>query len=149
VSIANIRGVAIAYEDNGQGIPLVFIHGHPFNRTIMSLSQALLPEFDREMAYARKTLERVPEDRFDWKPHEKSPAMGWLATHIASLPLWANYTIERDELDTAPGGVKLAPCPHPSPRPTWGLPASQRRAGTFDLRPLGRRRPDASIVGAR
>ena len=37
----------------------------------MSLSEALLPEFDQEMASTRKTLERVPEDKFDWKPHEK------------------------------------------------------------------------------
>ena len=44
----------------------------------MSLSQSLLPEFDQEMANTRKTLERVPDEKFSWKPHEKSGAMGWL-----------------------------------------------------------------------
>ncbi len=38
----------------------------------MAIVQALLPEFDLEMAGVRKTLERVPEDKFDWRPHPKS-----------------------------------------------------------------------------
>jgi len=70
----------------------------------MSFSEALLPEFDHEMANTRRTLERVPEDKFDWKPHEKSGAMGWLASHLATMPGWAVETIERDELDVAPPG---------------------------------------------
>jgi len=45
----------------------------------MSISQVLLPEFDQEMAGTRKTLERVPEGKFAWKPHEKSGTLGWLA----------------------------------------------------------------------
>jgi uncharacterized damage-inducible protein DinB len=70
----------------------------------MSLSQALLPEFDHEMANTRKTLERVPEDKFDWKPHDKSFAMGPLATHLATLPSWGAVTIEQDSIDIAPVG---------------------------------------------
>jgi uncharacterized damage-inducible protein DinB len=70
----------------------------------MSLSQALLPEFDHEMANTRKTLERVPEDKFDWKPHQKSFAMGPLATHLATLPSWGAVTIEQDSIDVAPVG---------------------------------------------
>jgi len=35
----------------------------------MTISENLLPEFDREMANTRKSLERVPEDKLDWKPH--------------------------------------------------------------------------------
>ncbi len=54
----------------------------------MRLSEVLLPEFDREMANTRKSLERVLEDRFGWKPHPKSPTLGWLATHLAVLPSW-------------------------------------------------------------
>ena len=42
----------------------------------MSLSQSLLPEFDQEMASTRKTLERVPDEKFSWKPHEKSGSHG-------------------------------------------------------------------------
>ena len=49
----------------------------------MSLSQSLLPEFDQEMANTRKTLERVPDEKFSWKPHEKSGSMSSLAGHLA------------------------------------------------------------------
>ena len=70
----------------------------------MGLSNALLPEFDYEMANARKTLERVPDDRFDWKPHDKSFAMGGLASHLANLPSWGTIAIGSDSFDLAPGG---------------------------------------------
>ena len=71
----------------------------------MTLSEMLLPEFDQEMVYTRKTLERVPEDKFGWKPHEKSMTMGRLAIHLAELPAWAIFTINDDELDIAPVGA--------------------------------------------
>jgi len=70
----------------------------------MSISAALLPEFDQEMTNTRKALERVPDDKFDWKPHEKSMALGGLATHLANLPSWTVYTINQDSLDLAPPG---------------------------------------------
>jgi uncharacterized damage-inducible protein DinB len=70
----------------------------------MALSEALLPEFDHEMGNTRKTLERVPEDKFGWKPHEKSFSMGHLATHLATLPSWTAITIEKDVIDIAPEG---------------------------------------------
>ena len=59
------------------------------------------------LANTRKTLERVPEDKFGWKPHEKSGTMGWLATHLANLPSWAISAIDLDSLDLAPGGVRV------------------------------------------
>jgi len=68
----------------------------------MSISASLLPEFDQEMANTRKALERMPDDKFDWKPHEKSGTMGWLANHLANLPNWTVYTINQDSLDLAP-----------------------------------------------
>ena len=71
----------------------------------MSISKTILPEFDHEMANTRKTLERVPEDKFDWKPHEKSMALGDLATHLANIPSWTKNTFEADELDIAPPGA--------------------------------------------
>jgi uncharacterized damage-inducible protein DinB len=79
----------------------------------MALSEALLPEFDHEMANTRKTLERVPDDKFDWKPHQKSFAMGALATHLATLPSWTVITIQKDSIDIAPEGappLKADPC---------------------------------------
>lgn len=70
----------------------------------MGLSQALLPEFDHEMAGTRKTLERVPEGQLAWRPHAKSMTLGGLASHLANLPSWIGYTVERDSLDLAPVG---------------------------------------------
>jgi uncharacterized damage-inducible protein DinB len=77
----------------------------------MGLSQSLLPEFDQEMANTRKTLERVPEDKLGWKPHEKSGTMGWLATHLATLPTWTALTLDKDSLDIAPSGASPTPPP--------------------------------------
>ena len=70
----------------------------------MKLSEMFLPEFDQEMATARKTLERIPEDKLSWKPHEKSMTMGRLAGHVAELAGWAVQTIDRDSLDFMPPG---------------------------------------------
>jgi uncharacterized damage-inducible protein DinB len=80
----------------------------------MSLSEALLPEFDQEMANTRKTLERVPDGKFSWKPHEKSGTMGWLAGHLASIPSWTTITINQDSLDLAPEGKPAQPPPTPA-----------------------------------
>ena len=65
----------------------------------MAIIDSLLPEYDREMASTRKVLERVPEGRFDWKPHVKSMSLGELAGHLARLPSWGHVTIDRPELD--------------------------------------------------
>ncbi len=69
----------------------------------MTISEMLLPEFEQEMANTRKLLERVPEDKFAWKPHEKSMALGRLASHVAELPGWAVNTVKLDALDLTPG----------------------------------------------
>jgi uncharacterized damage-inducible protein DinB len=65
----------------------------------MSISQGLLPEFDHEMATTRKVIERIPEDKYSWKPHEKSMTMGRLASHVAEMPSWATIGIKQDSLD--------------------------------------------------
>ncbi len=65
----------------------------------MTISETLLPEFDREMSGARRTLERIPEDKLTWKPHEKSTSLGRLAGHVAELPGFAKITIETDSLN--------------------------------------------------
>ncbi|MCL6565039.1 MAG: DinB family protein [Acidobacteriia bacterium] len=82
----------------------------------MPIRDALLPEFDYEMEKARKTLERVPENRFDWRPHPKSPTMGWLAGHLANLPSWAVITIQQDRLDLSPPGAPPYREPEPGTR---------------------------------
>jgi len=71
----------------------------------MRIADALLPEFDHEMANTRKTLERCPEDEFGWKPHPKSFTMGSLATHLADMTGWCVYTIEKDSFDVSPPGA--------------------------------------------
>lgn len=76
----------------------------------MPIRDALLPEFDQEMATTRKFLERVPEDKTTWKPHEKSMPMGRLAAHIAELPGWAATALLEDSFDiNPPGGPTMTP----------------------------------------
>jgi uncharacterized damage-inducible protein DinB len=71
----------------------------------MPMSQALLPEFDNEMANTRKALERVPEEKFGWKPHEKSMSMGRLATHLAELLGLVPTALKTESFDFAPPGA--------------------------------------------
>ena len=73
----------------------------------MPISQALLPEFDHEMATTRRVLERVPEGNYDWKPHEKSMTIGRLAGHVAELPGWVPVTLEREKFDMATDGAQF------------------------------------------
>jgi uncharacterized damage-inducible protein DinB len=74
----------------------------------MALVDALLPEFDHEMTVTRKLLERVPEERFDFKPHAKSYSLGQLAQHVATVPMWGSVTINQSEIDLA-GAEQLPP----------------------------------------
>jgi uncharacterized damage-inducible protein DinB len=69
----------------------------------MPISQMLLPEFDQEMGNTRKLLERVPEGKSDYKPHEKSMPLGRLAGHVADLPTWASMTLTTEVLNFEPG----------------------------------------------
>ena len=71
----------------------------------MTIKDALLPEFDQEMANTRKTLERVPEDKFAWKPHPKSFSMISLATHIATMTGWTVDTMTKESFDISPPGA--------------------------------------------
>src|SRR5574341_1161780 len=71
----------------------------------MPLSQALVADFKNESSNTRKVLEAVPEDRHDWKPHEKSMSLGRLAGHIAELPSLVPAVMDR-ELDFAAGTYK-------------------------------------------
>ena len=73
----------------------------------MGFSESYLSEFDREMAGTRKTLERVPDDKWDWKPHEKSTPMGELAAHLTNIATWTTYVLEKDSVDFVPDGKPL------------------------------------------
>src|SRR5580692_4681174 len=74
----------------------------------MTMSQVLLPEFDNEMKLTRKALERVPDDKFDWKPHARSMTMGRLAAHLAELPAFATSIIKTDGINFDKGEYKAA-----------------------------------------
>ncbi len=67
----------------------------------MSQTQQLLKEMEREAQTTRKMLERVPDDKYDWKPHEKSMTLRQLTTHIAELPSWVSMVLTTEELDFA------------------------------------------------
>lgn len=67
----------------------------------MLIRDALLPEFDQEMATTRRLLERIPDDKFGFKPHPKSMDMGTLATHLAEMTGWTVDCIEQDFFDLA------------------------------------------------
>jgi len=54
------------------------------------------------MRYTRMMLERAPEEKFGWKPHEKSMTLGWLATFLAVMPTWGISVLEGDSFDLAP-----------------------------------------------
>jgi uncharacterized damage-inducible protein DinB len=68
----------------------------------MTIGQMMLGEFDQEMQNTRKTLERCPDDKWNWKPHDKSGTVGWLAGHIATMPGWTAVTLNTEQLDYAP-----------------------------------------------
>jgi uncharacterized damage-inducible protein DinB len=65
----------------------------------MELREFFLAQLDREAASSRKAIERTPEGRNDWKPHEKSMELGKLAALVATMPGWVSLMIDRDELN--------------------------------------------------
>jgi uncharacterized damage-inducible protein DinB len=67
----------------------------------MDIIPMLLKEMEQEAQTTRKMLERIPNDKYDWQPHEKSMTIRRLATHIAELPGWVTMTLTTNELDFA------------------------------------------------
>ncbi len=79
-------------------------HDEEFNEKFfgeMSFGQRLIRELEMETAASRKCLERISEDLFDWKPHEKSMNLGYLALLVAEIPKWITTIINEPELDFA------------------------------------------------
>ena len=70
----------------------------------MTIGQMMLDEFDEEMKNTRRVLERCPDEKWSWKPHEKSGTVGWLAGHVATMVGWLPMTINTQEFDYAPVG---------------------------------------------
>lgn len=80
----------------------------------MPLIDALLPEFDREMGLTRRTLERVPDGQFEWRPHPTSVTLGRLAEHLTDMPMWASATMTGSGIEAS------------TPRPPGYHPPSTR-----------------------
>jgi uncharacterized damage-inducible protein DinB len=72
----------------------------------MAMIDLLLAEFDHETRTTRKHLERLPADRLDWRPHEKSFTARALASHIVECVSWARSIIGSDEFDFDPAAYK-------------------------------------------
>jgi uncharacterized damage-inducible protein DinB len=68
------------------------------------LIDLLLADLEREAERSRRALERVPDGKRDWKPHEKSMIFGYLAYMVATIPSWVAMMVTKDELDIAPKG---------------------------------------------
>jgi uncharacterized damage-inducible protein DinB len=70
----------------------------------MKMTELFLADLEREAASTRRALDRVPEGRNDWRPHEKSMPLGYLATLVATIPGWIAFMINEDQLDMSKTG---------------------------------------------
>jgi uncharacterized damage-inducible protein DinB len=78
----------------------------------LKMTDLFSAELEREGAISRRVLERAPEGRYDWKPHDKSMPFGYLAQLVATMPSWVTMMIKQDELDLQPpGGSPYRPEP--------------------------------------
>ena len=77
----------------------------------MSIAKALLEEFEIQAPITRRFVERLPEDKYTWKPHAKSMTAGQLAYHLASVP----------------GGVVRLANANPTPEPSFNFPQPANR----------------------
>ena len=90
----------------------------------MKIAELLLPEFDQEMANTRKVLERIPNDKLEWKATPKSNTIGWVGSHLVEMPGWAEPTLTSDSWDFEPPGSE----PYRTPL----LGSSQEMVAEFD-----------------
>jgi uncharacterized damage-inducible protein DinB len=70
----------------------------------MQMTDFFLAQLDQEGALTRKALEKMPEGKYDWKPHEKSMGLGYLASLCATMPSWVATMVDFDEFDIAAPG---------------------------------------------
>ena len=73
----------------------------------MTMTEMLVTEFDHEAQTTRKLLERLPADKLEWRPHEKSFTAGGLASHIVDCIGWADPILNQDELDVDPAKLQF------------------------------------------
>jgi uncharacterized damage-inducible protein DinB len=107
----------------------------------MKITELFAAQLEREAAVSRRVLERVPEGRPDWKPHDKSMPLGYLANLVAIMPSWIDLTLSQDEFDLNPpgGGSKFAT---PATPTTQALLQAQEEAVAKALAALKRTTDD-------
>ena len=76
----------------------------------MKLTEFFLTQLDREASTSRAALQRVPEGHNDWKPHERSMSLGYLASLVATMPSWIVSMVKQDEFDMkSPEAARFKP----------------------------------------
>ncbi len=76
----------------------------------MKLTEFFLAQLEREAASTRLALQRVPEGHNDWKPHDKSMPLGYLASLVATMPSWVVSMVTQNEFDMrSPEAAKFKP----------------------------------------
>ncbi len=98
-----LRGAA-ATSRTVDGFLLALLSPRTYISTIMKLTELFIAQLERETAISRRVLARVPEGQPDWKPHEKSMPLGYLATLVATMPGWIAMTVLQGSLDLNPAG---------------------------------------------
>jgi len=77
----------------------------------MAIKDALLADYDHEMGTTRRLLERVPDDKLAWRPHDKSRSMGDLATHVSRIPSWGGIILNGQSFDLSDAPPEEAALP--------------------------------------
>ena len=92
---------------------------------MLKFADVLLAEFDREAGLTRRVLVRVPSDRFEWRPHEKSMTLGRLVTHLAELPGWGRRSWRQPSTIWQTGRQRISPTSRSTPRSRDSTPTSR------------------------
>ena len=72
------------------------------------IRHAMIREIEHEGSQTKKILERIPFNKFGWKPHEKSREIGKLAVHVAEIPRWASRIVTTNEFDPIAARLTLS-----------------------------------------
>jgi uncharacterized damage-inducible protein DinB len=96
------------------------------------IKDSLLAEFDHEIATTRKLLERIPDDRLTWKPHEKSMTLGGLGTHLSNLPNWAARILGETSFDLSEAPAHMEPRTSRADILAWFDETTQRARALMD-----------------
>lgn len=100
----------------GSGYPVT-----PEQEATVTLTRFFRDQLEREATISRRVLENASAGKPDWRPHEKSMALGYLASLVATMPSWIAMAIEQDSLDLNPPGGSAPP------KLTWESAADLQR----------------------